>query len=689
LPENKLANEKSPYLLQHKDNPVDWYPWGEEAFAKAKAENKPVFLSIGYSTCHWCHVMAHESFENEDIATGMNTAFINIKLDREERPDIDAIYMHVCQMLTGAGGWPLTIIMTPDKKPFFAGTYFPPYGRGNRPGMADIINKVHDLWSNERAGLYESAEEITKQITSDISEGAAELPESHVLKKTFHELASNFDDRFGGIGRRPKFPVPQHYLFLLRQWKNDGNTEALYMTERSLRQMRKGGIYDHAGFGFHRYSTDEQWLLPHFEKMLYDQAWISEAFMETWLATKSDFYKKTAEEIFQYVFRDLTSPEGAFYSAEDADSEGEEGKFYVWEFEELRKILIGEVDFAIDIFNISPKGNFNDEASGQPSGKNILHMTDEIVEIAQKYGLTEDEVNAKIEKIRSDLLAEREKRIRPGLDDKILTDWNGMMIASLAKAGRIFGEKKYTEAAEKAANFLLEKMFDGEKLLHRYKDGDAGIDGMFDDYAFLIRALLELYETTFDTNYLKKALELEKITEEKFLDAENGGYYFTSVDAEKLITRKKEIYDGAVPSGNSVMLTNLMKIARITADSKYENRAAGLLKAFSRNIMHSPSAFTMMLSGFDYFLGESAEIIIAGNPESQDTKKILDLVNSKFIPNKVVLLKKPGDSKLEQIAPYTVPYKEIDGATAYICRNYACEQPTGNLGAIEKMLDKL
>ncbi|MFX1341614.1 MAG: thioredoxin domain-containing protein, partial [Promethearchaeota archaeon] len=570
--ENRLAKEKSPYLLQHANNPVDWYPWGQEAFSKAKKEDKPILLSIGYSTCHWCHVMAHESFENERIAKLMNDAFVNIKVDREERPDIDSLYMSVAQMLTGSGGWPLTIIMTPDKQPFFAATYIPAETRFGRMGMDELIPEIQRLWKEDRNRLNT----ITKNIRTNLESSAlgskgAELGEC-VLEMAFDALKQRFDEEYGGFGFRPKFPSPHNLMFLLRYWKRTKNKEALRMVEMTLQAMRLGGIFDHVGLGFHRYSTDPKWLLPHFEKMLYDQAMLTMAYVEAYQATKKDEYAQTVREIITYVLRDMTSPEGGFYSAEDADSEGEEGKFYVWTEEEIRKVLSKkEADVFVEVYNFEPDGNFLEEATGKRMGTNIPHLRKKLVTEAKARKMTKKALLKLLEEAREKLFMFRNQRIHPHKDDKILTDWNGLMIAALAKAARALNQPSYAKAAKRAVTFVLTKMQgDKGRLLHSYRDRDAGILAFLDDYAFMIWGLLELYETTFEPEHLQKAIELNAELLTHFWDKAGGGFFFTADDAEDLLVRKKDAYDGAIPSGNSVAMLNLLRLAHVTAESDLE-----------------------------------------------------------------------------------------------------------------------
>jgi uncharacterized protein len=688
---NHLINEKSPYLLQHAYNPVDWYPWGEEAFEKARREDKPIFLSIGYSTCHWCHVMEHESFEDSTVAEEMNKTFISIKVDREERPDIDNIYMSVCQMLTGSGGWPLTIIMTPDKKPFFAGTYFPKEARFGRIGMMELIQKIGESWINDRDKINSSAEKITSAIQEiNTSVGSSEITEE-AMHNAFKQFETRFDSEFGGFGTSPKFPSPHNLTFLLRYWKQTGNTSALKMVEKTLSSMRLGGVFDHIGFGFHRYSTDREWLLPHFEKMLYDQAMLTDAYVETYQATKNIEYASVANEIIEYVLRDMTSPEGGFYSAEDADSEGVEGKFYVWSDEEIRKVLdLKDAQLFITTYNIDLEGNFSDEASKNSTGENIPHLKNNLSEVAKRIVLDQSELEQRLESIRKKLFTIREERVHPYKDDKILTDWNGLMIASLAKAARVLDNDEFKNAAIKSMEFILTKMKDDDgRLLHRYRDGDFAIHGTLDDYAFVIWGLLELYETTFEVNYLKTAIELQETQNKYFWDEANHGYFLTASDAEKLLTRSKDVYDGAIPSGNSVSIYNLLKLGRLTANSEYENLASQMSISFSEIVNRAPGGTTMMLQGVNFALGNSSEVIIVSEKENEETNELLQKLNKEFIPNKVVLFKnKKNEDDLENIASFTSDY-EIDSAKTmiYVCKNHQCNLPTAEIKTALEMLE--
>lgn len=679
---NRLINEKSPYLLQHAYNPVDWYPWGKEAFDKAKKENKPIFLSIGYSTCHWCHVMEKESFEDSTVADLLNKYYVSIKVDREERPDIDNIYMTVAQILTGSGGWPLTIIMTHDKKPFFAGTYFPKDSRFGRPGMLDILPQIATAWEKDPDEILNTANRVIDAVkqTSNSNPNGSEIT-LLTLKIAEKDFANKFDKIYGGFGNAPKFPSPHNLLFLLRQYNRDKNSSTLNMVKKTLDKMEDGGIYDQLGFGFHRYSTDEKWLVPHFEKMIYDQAMLAMAYTEAYQLTRDEKYKKTAEGIFTYVLRDMTSKEGGFYTAEDADSDGEEGKFYFWTYAELQKILSKkDFDLFVKVFNVEKDGNFVDQIKGGKDGNNILHRTKPYSELANEFNTSEKDIVNKIDRMRKQLFAIREKRIHPFKDDKILTDWNGLMIAALAQAGNIFNNQNYTLSAEKSIQFVFDKMTkkDGT-LFHRFRNGEVKIDAHLDDYAFIIWGLLNLYEATFKTEYLKKAIVFNNLLIKHFWDYKNGGFYFTSDDSPELFTRQKEIYDGAIPSGNSVAMMNIVRLSRITGDSKLADMASQLAKTFSNNVERYPMGYSQLLSGVDFAIGPSFEIVIVGDITNYETKRMLNEINKKYIPNKVVLLKSDETEykDISEIATYTKEQKMINGeATVYVCRNYVCNLPT-------------
>ena len=688
---NRLINETSPYLLQHAYNPVDWYSWAPEAFEKAQQEDKPVFLSIGYSTCHWCHVMAHESFEHPEVARLMNEVFVSIKVDREERPDIDNIYMTVCQMMTGSGGWPLNIIMTPDKRPFFAATYIPREGRFGMIGMLELLPRIKEFWTTQRSEALSLSNRITTTLQRVSQDAPGEELDRPTLELAYEQLAKRFDERHAGFGGAPKFPTPHNLLFLLRYWKRTGNEKALDMVEKTLQAMRRGGIYDHLGFGFHRYSTDSQWLVPHFEKMLYDQAMLAMAYTEAYQATGKEDYGKTAREIFTYVLRDMTAPEGGFYSAEDADSEGEEGKFYLWTLEEIQRVLEGEeVNLAAKVFNIEKDGNFVEGATGKRTSVNILHLRKSLGELASELNLSQQDLQKRLEAIRQKLFAYREKRVHPVKDDKILTDWNGLMVAAFAKGAQVFVEPRYAEAVRRAADFILRNMRkpDG-RLLHRYRDGQVGIAANLDDYAFLVWGLIELYEAIFDVSYLEVALELKDDMLKHFWDDDVGGFYLTPDDGESLFVRKKEIHDGAIPSGNSVAMLNLLRLGRMTADFNLEEKAAKIGRAFSENVKRAPLAYTQLMVALDFGVGPSYEVVVAGDSQAADTKAMLKALMTQFMPNKIALLR-PSEQESPDIihlAEFTRYQSSIEGkATAYVCFNHSCEFPTTD---ITKMLGLL
>jgi uncharacterized protein YyaL (SSP411 family) len=688
---NRLKHEKSPYLLQHKDNPVDWWPWCDEAFEKAAREDKPVFLSIGYSTCHWCHVMEHESFEDEEVARLMNDCFVSIKVDREERPDIDHIYMTVCQMLTGHGGWPLTIIMTPDKKPFFAGTYFPKQSRFGRVGMLDLVPRVRDLWVNRRGDVASTAEEITEALVSAFSQSLrGEALGREALDGAFSLLLNNYDPENGGFGKAPKFPTPHSLLFLLRYWKRTGSGKALEMVERTLEAMRMGGIYDHVGFGFHRYSTDSEWFLPHFEKMLYDQALLAMAYTEAHQATGKEMYRKTAEEVLTYVLRDMQSAEGGFYSAEDADSEGEEGKFYLWSEAEIKSVLGDEGALLIKrVFNTTEEGNYLDEATKRRHGTNILHLKKPLEEISLELSLPLEELRLRLNEARDKLFKHREKRVHPLKDDKILTDWNGLMISALAKAyGVISDDGKYLEAPMRAADFVLEHMTTPEgKLLHRYREGEAGIEATANDYAFFIMGLIDLYEASFDPKYLKAALELNEDFIEDFWDKNDGGFFLTPSSGKELLVRPKEVYDGAIPSANSVAMLNLLRLERLTGKAHLGEMAAKIASSFSQAVSRFPAGYTQLMIAVDFALGPSYEVVLAGNPDSEPARQMAMAIRKAFTPNTVRLFKIFGDDEICSIAPYTAQLEAPrEGCTAYVCRNFACELPIADTQRLLEVL---
>jgi uncharacterized protein YyaL (SSP411 family) len=678
---NRLVSEKSPYLLQHAHNPVEWYPWGPEAFEEAQKQDKPVFLSIGYSTCHWCHVMEKESFENPRVAGLMNDTFVSVKVDREERPDIDDLYMTVCQMMTGSGGWPLTIVMTPDKQPFFAATYIPRESRFGQVGLLDLIPQIRDLWRKKRERLTRAATEVRAALEESIVPTPGAELDDGALELTFDQLASLFDKVHGGFGSAPKFPTPHRLLFLLRHWFRTTKAHALQMVEETLRAMRRGGLFDQIGFGFHRYSTDSRWLLPHFEKMLYDQALLTLAYTEAAQATKREEYAETAREIIAYVLRDMTHPAGAFYSAEDADSEGEEGRFYTWSEQEIRDTLPEkEAQTILTIFGFEPDGNFTDQATGKRTGRNIPYLKHALAAEAESLKISEKELRSLWQRARRKLFETREKRVHPHKDDKVLTDWNGLMIAALAEAGRVLAEPDYLGAAGRAADFILVHMRDDKgRLYHRYRDGEAAVPGFVDDYAFFIWGLLNLYEATFDAKYLQIAIDLNQLLIQYFWDNQQGGFFRIADYAEIVLVRRKEAYDGAIPSGNSVAMMNLLRLARMTANPELEAKAVRIGQIFSADALASPVGFTQLITAVDFAIGPSYEIVIVGNPKTPNTKAMHRALNEKYLPSKVVLQVPAtvGAAEVARLAPFVKDYKAIDGkATAYVCRNHECQLPT-------------
>ena len=693
---NRLVFEKSPYLLQHAYNPVGWYPWSLEAFKKAEVEDKPIFLSIGYSTCHWCHVMEKESFENAEVAELLNDAFVCIKVDREERPDLDSVYMKVCQQLTGGGGWPLHIIMTSDKKPFFAATYIPSESRFGQVGMKELIPKVRELWTTRRKELLESAVKVTDllQETEKASQETSAIEElgASTLDEAYFQLSESFDDGNGGFGYAPKFPSPHNLTFLLRYWKRTSDRKALEMVEKTLKKMKQGGIYDQLGFGFHRYSTDAKWLVPHFEKMLYDQALLTIAYTEAYQATGNEEFKQTARETITYVLRDMTDPAGGFYSAEDADSDGEEGKFYLWTEEEIRQqLLADEADFAINTFDVEKQGNFEDALTGKRTGKNILHLEKSPAHIAFDTHQSVQDVQKRLDRVRNTLFDARKKRIHPSMDDKILADWNGLMMAALSKASQAFNEPEYANGAKRAADFILKNMRDSEKrLYHRYRDGEAKVTGFLSDYAFFIWGLMELYEAIFDAEYLQRAVELTETLMKHFWDQQRGGFYLTPDDADATLFRDKETYDGALPSGNSVACLNLIRLAHMTGDIQDEQKAAQLLRSFSNPVSRAPSAYTQLMNALDFAIGPSCEVIVVGDPDKADTKRMIETLRNRFTPRKVMLLTSTLNQhqRTQYLDTFTQDLTNKEGkATAYVCCNRVCNPPTTDPDKMIQQID--
>jgi len=677
---NRLVHEKSPYLLQHAHNPVDWYPWGEEAFERARREHKPVFLSVGYATCHWCHVMAHECFEDAEVATLLNEAFVCVKVDREERPDVDSVYMDACQLTTGSGGWPLTVLLTPDRQPFFAGTYFPKHSRAQHVGMLELVPRLRALWNERLDDVLRSAKQLTQALQQTAQTPRSALDAS-TLQAARDALVARFDPTYGGFGTGPKFPTPHQLTFLLRAWRRRGDARALAIVEKTLSEMRRGGIWDHVGFGFHRYATDAAWRVPHFEKMLYDQALLALAYTEAFCATHKATYRRTAEEILDYVLRELTSPEGAFYSAEDADSPGGEGAFYTWSEDEVRDALSSaQADLVVQAFNVTAEGNFFEEASGRKMGTNILYQTRSQAELAAQFGLSEAACRARLEAARRKLFAARAKRPRPPRDDKVLCDWNGLMLVALAKAAQAFGEPRYARAARRALSFLRAKLQRPRgRLWHRYRGGEAAIPAYLNDYAFLTWGVLELYETTFELGLLHLALELNGVVLEAFWDERSGGFYQASDNAQQLPLRKKEVEDGALPSGNSVAMLNLLRLSHITTDADLEHKAWRLARSFSAHVRRSPAVYTQLLQAVDFGLGPCYEVVVASKRGTRDAREMLGALGAQFVPNKVLLLHSEAQD-LASVAPFVEACVPLGGqAVAYVCEDHCCHVPTSSI----------
>jgi uncharacterized protein len=682
---NRLISEKSPYLQQHAYNPVDWYPWSSEAFERAKAEDKPLFVSIGYSSCHWCHVMEKESFDDTSTAELLNRTFVCVKVDREERPDLDAAYMAACQAMGRSCGWPLNVIMTPAKKPFFVASYIPKENRYGTIGLLSLIPQIEELWRNRRVELEAMGAEITEQINAAPAPLEQEPLMQKELDEAYDQLYLAFDHDNAGFGSAPKFPTPHNLLFLLRYYNRTKQPAALTMVERTLRNMRLGGIFDQVGLGFHRYSTDAKWLVPHFEKMLYDEALLALAYVEAYQVSGAMKFAVSARETLDYVLKDLASPEGGFYSAEDADSEGEEGKFYLWTLQEIKQALPAELgDFAVRIFDVKAEGNYYEPGKGR-SGRNILHLPVPLEQMAKEGSITVDDVIGKLGKTVAFLDKARQKRVHPAKDTKVLVDWNGLTIAALAHASQVLGNQKYAKAAEKAADFIVNQMQTSEhRLYHRFAAGERAIDGFLDDYSFFIFGLIELYEVDFDERYLQASVDLAKAMIEDFWDKENGGFYFTSKTAETDVPRLKQSYDSAIPSGNSVALMDLLRLSALTGDVSYNIYAEKLLLAFSEDIRGYPMGHTFMLTGLDYLLGPTTDITLVGDPAEKDTMTMLSAIRKQYLPNLTVALWTDQKSKT---APPGVSYSRIDDkATAYVCQNQTCIPPTNDLTRVLKYL---
>lgn len=667
---NRLLTETSPYLLQHAHNPVDWYPWGEEAFAKAKSEDKPILLSVGYSACHWCHVMAHESFENEGIAALMNKLFVNIKVDREERPDVDEIYMNAVQMLTGRGGWPMTVFLTPDGKPFYGGTYFPPEDRHNIPAFPRVLAGIAQAYREKPADVSQSTAEILSRLEQLARREQTTRPlDVSALEKAVEGLAQHYDETHGGLGQAPKFPHTSVFSLFLRHAHATGNRHYLDMTIHTLRKMAQGGMYDHLGGGFHRYSVDERWLVPHFEKMLYDNALLVRLYLEGYQASGEPFFRQVVEDILAYVGREMVSPEGGFYSTQDADSEGKEGKFFVWDQDEVMRVLGDEVgEIFCRYYDVTDVGNFEQ--------KNILHPTLELEQLARLFRREVDDITRLIDQAKDTLFDVREQRVKPDRDEKILTSWNGLMISAFAEAYKVLGNPDYLEVARRGIRFIQTALSHEGRLLRSYTNGRAKFNAYLDDYACFGAALLDVYEATFEPAYLDEAVAVADVLLERFWDAQEGGFFFTSSDHEALISRSKSAFDGSVPSGNSVAAFVLLRLYYATEQQDYLTKAETIFRLFYDALEQNPFGFSNMLCGLDFYLRRPKEIVLLGDPVSPETTALLRNIHGRFIPNKTLLCFDPERPPQHGIPSLLEGKTRIDDQlTAYVCHNFACSLP--------------
>jgi hypothetical protein len=657
---NRLINETSPYLLQHANNPVDWYAWGPEALERARNEDKLILLSIGYSACHWCHVMEHESFENASIAEVMNRNFVNIKVDREERPDLDQIYMTAVQMMTGSGGWPMTVFLLPTGEPIFGGTYFPPDDRYGRPGFRRVLDAIAEAYRTRRAEILENAKSFRDQLSRQaFRKNEQEAIDASVLNAAYRAIGSRFDVREGGFGGAPKFPPAMGIDFLLRYHLRTGEEHALHMAILTLDKMAYGGMYDQVGGGFHRYSTDAHWLVPHFEKMLYDNALLARAYVDAYRITGGDpLYRRIAEETLDFVVREMRDANGAFYSTQDADSEGVEGKFYVWSLDEFRHVVGDDADLLAEYFDVTKHGNWEEA--------NILHVTRE----------ADESLQAKVEAAKKKLYAARANRVRPGRDEKVLTDWNGLMLRAFAEAAAAFERDDYRAVAEANASFILNTAWDGNRLLHTYKDGRARFNGYLDDYANVVDGLFALYQLTFDYKWLDAAVRIADRMIEQFWDADGGGFYFTGRDHESLLTRTKDFFDNATPSGNSVAADVLLRLAAVLERDDYRKKAEDVLRAAAGLLKQYASGFGRMLAALDFYIGPSKEIALIGSPEP-----FLSVLRKRYTPRMLVAAGPDARIALLRDRPM------VNGQpTAYVCENFICKQPVTDLAAFEELL---
>ena len=678
---NRLIHETSPYLLQHAHNPVDWYPWSEEAFEKAKKENKPVLLSIGYSACHWCHVMERESFENEKIAALMNELFVNIKVDREERPDLDEIYMNAVQMLTGRGGWPMTMFLTPEGKPFYGGTYFPPEDRQGMPGFPRILQGVAQAYRERPADVEKSV----AQILETLHHMAESQPSENdfapgIIAESCEKIARAYDSENGGLGQAPKFPNPGVYELFLRYYSESGDERYLTMVAQTLSKMAQGGIYDHVGGGFHRYSVDAKWLVPHFEKMLYDNAQLLRIYSQAYLITREPLYKTVVEESARYLLREMHQPEGGFYSTQDADSEGEEGKFFVWTLAEIDALLgaeDGEV-FA-RMYDVTEDGNFEE--------KNILHPILTVDQANKFFRKEKSEIEALIARTKEKLFTAREKRIKPFRDEKIIAAWNGLLLSGLAEAIKITGASSCLEASRRTVEFIFGRMFRDGYLLHVYKDGQAKLRGYLDDYAFVALGLLDLYEVLLDRSLIDRAMELADIMLREFWDERGGGLFYTGKSHQPLISRAKPVFDASIPSGNAIAAQLLLRLYHLVGAEDYHTRAETILRSYYDAMVSQPFGFAHMLCALDQYLHPAKEIVIVGERSDARTTDLIKEIHSLYLPNKAVLIFAPGES-LEKVSPLMVGKQQIDGRpTAYVCQNFTCSAPVTSWAELKRLLE--
>ncbi len=677
---NRLILEASPYLLQHAHNPVDWYPWGEEALNRAKKEDKPILLSIGYSSCHWCHVMEKESFENEAIAGIMNERFINIKVDREERPDLDEIYMNTVQMMTGSGGWPMTVFLTPDLVPFHAGTYFPPEDRMGMPGFPKVLMTVSEYYRTHRGEVGEIETQVKHALNKMVEiTSSRQAIDPKVLTHAFDHFERQFDSSNGGFGKAPKFPNSMTLSFLLRHWKGTGEKEALRMVEVTLEKMANGGIYDHLGGGFHRYSVDERWLIPHFEKMLYDNALLSRTYFEAYQATRKERYLRVGEEILNYVLREMTSPEGGFYSTQDADSEGEEGKFYAWTRDQVKDLLGKEKGTPFcAYYGVTPQGNFEGSSS-------ILNIAATLEKVSELYGIPIPDLEKLLEEGRKVLFTEREKRIKPGRDEKILTSWNGLMISGSVDGFKVTGNNVYLHGAVEATRFILEKMRKDGHLMRVFNKERCQGKGYSEDYAFFIQALIDLYEATLEIIYLEEANELNEKMIGQFWDDQYGGFFFTGKENESLIARSKNPYDNAIPSANSVTVFNLLRLGYLTGDESLKRKAEQVIQLFYNFLLEHPSGFAHMLSGYSFFLSPE-EIGIIGSKDDQRTKSMLKEIFLAYLPNKILSLRDPQRPAEGKWFPFLMEKGVSEVPTAFVCKGFTCLPPVKNEKELRKII---